>query len=1196
MSAELSTIYRQIAEGKGKEYELLFSLQGLFFAVTEFDPVTDEPLHSTVDDILHGLAHFNIEEYGWYNDRLQHIVDFVSSAIRNLIEVLHEKNIREHRITRPERVREVDSRCMMWLAKKPGFTIKQKIASEQRMMGVYHSTSLDTAENRLFKAFMEKLDDLLSEKSNAARKCGKQLNNDAERFTATVHNWLKSEECFLIGRWNNMPPNNTLLNDKSYRKIWKANIWLQNLNEDIEKDLKRLDELKKHADFWLAAAKLNRSDNIRFRQKVLFPNYKKLSFSDERELGGFLHSDEWKIFKVSSEKECLALNVFAGEISEKNIFPEKRTEPQPVAAVDLNSILPNFTLKDGTKGAFTKKLLHQSHRITHKDKTDWYPCSSARSKLIDSMHDEIEIKTFSIHSIFNSDLHTEADEGENKPLIEKACYDFARTIKDELHCHKCIYVTCDDVEDFSPSVNAFKHSMNTAFPKTEIMPRSIAALFAHLPEIQKKFSDGNEFTVCADYDGYKIETKIQIVINDKLKLENKDTKGIQFKRLKYKKIIERSGETISGLSEKLHLIISLSDTALLKDRFSADTYHFASKHIKKQQSSGDIEIFVPSDFDLSAGALKYERLQSITPDIPLWLDCLPKLAMIDSTGKEFVLVDPEKVPVRTLYRETTEIPISWHFNFPAGKPFYEFPLLQGEKKEKSNYFAFIEDTSFPLEQETECRLFLTYTYGVPKPYHLEFIPVSRPAKFKSVEVKWENESHRDYIHIVGPQYIIEDDWETVCAEDIKGKSNLELLDQTIQNTQDIAENGWVTSKIKDYIPPRNGEEVKIFLLDRHIKGIQCSCYRSKFPKDCQLDIGMEISSSFTRFYNKKGNLCWSAFDPLPVNMKQKRSDYFYQNTPVVNLWDQGRSTLDADFPAELSAKIKELSDAAVTILENPKVPKATKDGVCIMLAALHRDAPESLYMYLNTIIENSLKNDESIQESIFNHRRLVPAFAYAVGKVELPWQKDLLKKEILLAMSEYEEAANFGIEMLGIALWKTREGIFHLDAEEIKNILAASVQTIEKFIYYYKIKLKNILNSLEKISKSDPIFIWRKRFLFLKAVELILALYRVREQENETILRAVAPAPDNTEITKLKSLFPDIEEFCRKDIECSNYSESNQKESNNKIYKKLNSRIRMEIQDENRDTTIPDYLYALEKYTNGDDCNIKILSIDDDKE
>jgi hypothetical protein len=219
MSVELCTIYKQIAAGNGREYELLFSIVGLFSSVMEFDPVTDDPLPVTVDDVLYGLSSVNAEKCDWQNDRLQHVVCFVSTAVRNLIDLLHEKNIREHRITRPEQVREVDSRSMMWLAKKPGFTVNQKIASEQRMMGVYHTTSLDTAENRLFKVFMQNLEDVLLEKENACYKCGLSISEDFERFVSMVHQWLKSDEALLIGKWNNTPPNNTLLNDKNYRKI-----------------------------------------------------------------------------------------------------------------------------------------------------------------------------------------------------------------------------------------------------------------------------------------------------------------------------------------------------------------------------------------------------------------------------------------------------------------------------------------------------------------------------------------------------------------------------------------------------------------------------------------------------------------------------------------------------------------------------------------------------------------------------------------------------------------------------------------------------------------------------------------------------------------------------------------------------------------------------------------------------------------
>ena len=282
MAEELTTIYKKIADGNGKDYEFLFSLEGLFLSAMDFDPVTDEPLSVTVDDVLHKLSLFESQKIDWQNDRLQHIVNFISAAVRNLIAVLHEKNLREHRITRPEQVREVDNKSMMWLAKKPGFTIKQKIASEQRMMGVYHTTSLDTAENRLFKSFMQKLDALLLEKENACRKQGLFISEDSERFASIVHGWLKSDESSLIEKWNNTPPNNTLLNDKNYRKIWKAHLMLQNLGGQIQKDLEHFEDLKVRALFYLTAAKLNLNNDIRFRQNIFFPNYKSLSFGGTR--------------------------------------------------------------------------------------------------------------------------------------------------------------------------------------------------------------------------------------------------------------------------------------------------------------------------------------------------------------------------------------------------------------------------------------------------------------------------------------------------------------------------------------------------------------------------------------------------------------------------------------------------------------------------------------------------------------------------------------------------------------------------------------------------------------------------------------------------------------------------------------------------------------------------------------------------
>jgi hypothetical protein len=115
----------------------------------------------------------------------------------------------------------------------------------------------------------------------------------------------------------------------------------------------------------------------------------------------------------------------------------------------------------------------------------------------------------------------------------------------------------------------------------------------------------------------------------------------------------------------------------------------------------------------------------------------------------------------------------------------------------------------------------------------------------------------------------------------------------------------------------------------------------------------------------------------------------------------------------------------------------------------------------------------------------------------------------------------------------------------------------------------------------------------LRAVELILALYRVRETKDEAMLALVAPLPDNRATRTLKDLFPDIENFCRADAECFKKVRNNS-EFEGIVYNELKSRIQFDIQDDKRDHSIPDYLYALEKYTYGEDCSIKILSIKDD--
>ena len=281
---------------------------------------------------------------------------------------------------------------------------------------------------------------------------------------------------------------------------------------------------------------------------------------------------------------------------------------------------------------------------------------------------------------------------------------------------------------------------------------------------KKKFRKDDEILVRMIYENYEIKSKIRVNYDKELAKENPETKGFVFQRLSVtredvKKIIPPKNVP----KNMEHLLTSL-DANLLKDSFSVDEFHFESKASFQKITAAKKEIVFYADEDSSVGAVEYDRLQKITPDIPLWLDVLPKLSMVDSTGKEYVLVEPEKVSIRPVVGRPIDIRILWKFSFPVGKEFFEFPLLQGVNKESSKYFAFIKDSSLPLERETKCRLKLTYTYGNPLPYNLEFIPISETAEFKSVSVKWENKSHKDYIHDMPvPNFVREYTWVDMRA-------------------------------------------------------------------------------------------------------------------------------------------------------------------------------------------------------------------------------------------------------------------------------------------------------------------------------------------------------------------------------------------------------------------------------------------------
>lgn len=165
-------------------------------------------------------------------DGLSKIVSECDSAARHIATNMRENIIRENVKLPVYQVKEVNSYGLNWLSRRPGRTIKEKISNSTSLMAVKRRMSLDAGENRLYVAFLRELNDILETKNKYRSKS--QITEVEEEFWDFINSVLYNDELDEIGRWENMPPNNTLLSDQYYKKIWKGWEALRELDRFIE--------------------------------------------------------------------------------------------------------------------------------------------------------------------------------------------------------------------------------------------------------------------------------------------------------------------------------------------------------------------------------------------------------------------------------------------------------------------------------------------------------------------------------------------------------------------------------------------------------------------------------------------------------------------------------------------------------------------------------------------------------------------------------------------------------------------------------------------------------------------------------------------------------------------------------------------------------------------------------------------------
>ncbi|EKO3417948.1 DUF2357 domain-containing protein [Vibrio fluvialis] len=255
--------------------------------VSGFDPVSGHALHTGIVDFLSTVERSVQDESteGEKKDRIYRIVSHSKESVLAIMEHTRDKILREHAMLPIHAAREVDSKSVQWLSRQPGRTLREKLSGKPYMKAVRRRSSVDTAENRLLKAFLLRLEQILIERQYALSAAAEET---CEELLVSLQRWLRSEDAAEIGNWGNLPPNNTLLQDKRYRKVWDGWLWLQTIDEQITGDSKRVHSDILSVIYWNTLSLLNHSGRFRTVQQPVGLDYDNFSISPELPVRGYL--------------------------------------------------------------------------------------------------------------------------------------------------------------------------------------------------------------------------------------------------------------------------------------------------------------------------------------------------------------------------------------------------------------------------------------------------------------------------------------------------------------------------------------------------------------------------------------------------------------------------------------------------------------------------------------------------------------------------------------------------------------------------------------------------------------------------------------------------------------------------------------------------------------------------------------------
>lgn len=803
-------------------------------------------------------------------DSLSAILDYSIISFHRLVESMHEKIVREHVRMPSYKAKEIDGYSINWLSKQTGKTIKQKISSTgNSIMAVQRRMSFDTAENRLLLAFVKEMRDILNLKFDYLPEA--LIRREEEEFLGELSSFLNRDDIDEIGRWENTPPNNTLLSDQNYKKIWRAWNELKKIDERIKNDSEGIAERVSCVFFIEILSCLRRSLKIpQVPVEVDYDTYRIyieskeilcLDYDNQQWIlnkKGNIVSLESKYINVKAEFEndtiklavndkcvkdfklsihgfntCIKLFVSKSGIklypidivNNSNCCEEKIYKN---VIIDLFSLYPDY-IGDSELNVLSERIMQQ--KITGIDidgDTRNYYISCDKSNAIKMITGKTQ--TYTVPFAVDS-----ADMQQMKRLLQ--------LVSDHIRTESFTYIFPDAYNELQLSM--VHSAAKIAYGKVRNIPLSIGAAFDYqdTDDFKSNFNTGDyllflnliddEITMTLLLGGYDEKVKIDIPEYKGVVWERHPTSTFKITQNIQDFIIDRLLKSGCKKAEKVYRLFGIEglkkeigksslffgdswfdikeDINSIFSSFKIDITGFVDEFLRKNRSiikhspvhlisfidsfvyKGRLPYIYKDKIGVLKGCNKLQNIEKRTKNI-LWHDHLPALAIKMLYGKFDLIKD---FRVEPSFDKEKPIPIEKSFVLPKNCKEYHLKLVQDESARKMEYEAVIKNPAFPLKQDTECELKMSYTYGAEEPYKLLFVPKSSEnSEFSEAKVQWTKLEHYTINDLKSPEFPRKLSWDELKY--FKGrKGDVKNVYQELETQYTLINNGYETYNLSN---------------------------------------------------------------------------------------------------------------------------------------------------------------------------------------------------------------------------------------------------------------------------------------------------------------------------------------------------------------------------------------------------------------